>query len=239
MDSGHGQSTKTQRFTIDSDPAAIHRAIVQDGVAVIERFISPELVQKLNRDFDARLAADRNRPKADDTGRQKFWLADFIPEQVARVHNLVDFSHVFGHEMLNHELMHKVCRLTFEESGDYWLGYSAVLENGPGAPEQQWHRDQPSYRLVKQGPNAPQGMLNFFTALTDFDAETGRTQYIWGSNKLDELGTPDADHPIERVGLKAGDATVIGGNITHRGSANLSDQFRRTGLRGRIGTGAL
>ncbi|KAG5998981.1 hypothetical protein E4U43_002332 [Claviceps pusilla] len=166
MESRHGQSAKTQRFTIDSDPAPIHCAIVQDGVTVIERFISPELVQKPNRGL-------RRTPGCR--------------------------SHVFRHEMLHHELRHKVCRLTFEESGDYWLGYSAVLENGPGAPEQQWHRDQPSYPLVKQGSNAPQGMLNFFTALTDFDAETGRTQYIWGSNKLDELGTPDADHPIESM----------------------------------------
>ncbi|KAG5913188.1 hypothetical protein E4U53_004969 [Claviceps sorghi] len=70
-------------------------------------------------------------------------------------------------------------------------------------------------------------MLNFFTALTDLDHETGRTQYVWGSNKRQELGTPDAQHPVEHVALKAGDTTIVGGKVTHRGSANLSAKFRR------------
>ncbi|KAG5971522.1 hypothetical protein E4U58_007484 [Claviceps cyperi] len=229
MTSQHQEHARTKRFSIQSDPAEIHRAIVEDGVAIVEGFLTPEQVQKLNKDADAPLKADREQlklkpDKKDDT---HFWLADFIPDHVARVHNLVDFSYCFRHEILNHELLHKICRLTFQESGDYWLGYGAVIENGPGTTEQKWHRDQPRYPLVKEGPDAPEGMLNFFTALTDFDAETGKTQYILGSNKRVELGEPDADHPIEYVGLKAGDTTIVSGKITHRGSDNRSDKMRR------------
>nr|ATW01306.1 EasH [Claviceps gigantea] len=218
---------RTKRFSMDSDPVAIHQAIVEDGVAVIEGFLTPEQVEKLNRDVDARLLAYRNRARPEVTDKQKLWTADFVLEHVARVHNLVDFSHVFRHEILNHGLLHEICRRTFWESGDYWLGFGAVIENGPGTEQQKWHRDQPIYPLVKQGPDAPEGMLNFFTALTDLDDETGRTQYIWGSNKWEELGTPDALHPIENVALKAGDTTIVSGKVTHRGSANLSRKFRR------------
>ncbi|KAG6072263.1 hypothetical protein E4U15_007017 [Claviceps sp. LM218 group G6] len=229
MTTQHQEHARTKRFSIQSDPAEIHRAIVEDGVAIIEGFLTPEQVQKLNKDADAPLKADRekSRLKPDKTDDTEFWLADLILDHVARVHNLVDFSHCFRHEILNHELLHKICRLTFQESGDYWLGYGAVIENGPGTSEQIWHRDQPNLPLVKEGPDAPEGMLNFFTALTDFDAETGKTQYIWGSNKWAELGEPDADHPIEYVGLKPGDTTIVSGKITHRGSHNRSDKMRR------------
>ncbi|KAG5913187.1 hypothetical protein E4U53_004968 [Claviceps sorghi] len=141
MESNHAQ--RTQRFSIDSDPEAIHRAVVEDGVAVVQGFLPPEQVRKLNRDVDAPLLADRNRPRPQGTDTDKLWMADFIPEHVARVHNLVDFSHVFRHEVLNHPLLHAVCRRTFWDSGDYWLGYGAVIENGPGTEQQKWHRDQP------------------------------------------------------------------------------------------------
>nr|AEV21219.1 putative oxygenase [Periglandula ipomoeae] len=228
MNSQHQQHIGTKRFSVNSDPVAVHRAIVEDGVAIIEGFLSLGQVQKLNSDVDAPLNAFRKQPKPAIADAEKLWMADFVPEHVARVHNLVGFSNVFRQEILNHEFMHEICRLTFMESGDYWLGYGAVIENGPGTTEQKWHRDQPDYALIKQGPDAPEGMLNFFTALTEFNSETGRTQYIWGSNKRVELGKPDADHPVVFVGLKPGDTTIVSGKITHRGSDNLSsDKFRR------------
>jgi len=216
-----------KRFCLDSDPTAVHRAIIEDGVAIIQGFLSPEQVERLNRDVDGPLHAFRKQTKPTAKDSKRLWMADFVPEQVARVHNLVGFSTVFRDDIMNHEFMHEICRLTFMESGDYWLGYGAVIENGPGTAEQKWHRDQPEYPLVKQGPGAPEGMLNFFTALTDFNSETGQTQYIWGSDKRVELGEPDDDHPVVFVDLKPGDTTILSGKITHRGSNNLSDELRR------------
>jgi len=227
MNSGLVSRPSPKRFCLNSDPAAVHKAIIEDGVAVIKGFLSPEQVQKLNRDVDAPLDAFRKQEKPPVTNSNRLWMADFVPEHVARVHNLVGFSKVFRHDIMNHEFMHELCRLTFMESGDYWLGYGAVIENGPGTGEQKWHRDQPEYPLIKQGPGTPEGMLNFFTALTDFNSETGRTQYIWGSNNRVELGEPDDDHPVVFVDLEPGDTTVLSGKITHRGSDNLSNELRR------------
>ncbi|KAI1214322.1 PhyH-domain-containing protein [Annulohypoxylon truncatum] len=220
-----------QRFPVTSDGAAVYKALADDGVVIIEGFLSPEQVTKLNRDVDAPLISmreDGKISKPPKEGQSTYWMADIVPQYVQRVHNLVGFSKVFRHEILNHELMHELCRLAFEVSGDYWLGYGAVMENGPGTHEQSWHRDQPNYPLLRSGPGTAEGMLNFFTALTDFTPENGRTQYIWGSHKLVEIGEPDAEHPVVFSDLKAGDTAVLSGKIVHRGSLNATlDTYRR------------
>nr|AGS32042.1 putative oxygenase [Epichloe hybrida]AVA32097.1 EasH [Epichloe hybrida] len=219
---------QVQRFSLTSDPAAVHKALADDGVAIIKGFLSPEQVAKLNADVDPPLFALRQAEKPANPSAASVWMADLHPAHVQRVHNLVGFSKVFRHDILNHELMHDVCRLAFQESGDYWLGYGAAIENGPGTQEQIWHRDQPDYALLKAGPGTAEAMLNFFTALTDFTPETGMTQYIWGSHKRVELGEPDAEHPVVFTKLKAGDTAVLSGKIVHRGSANATpDVFRR------------
>ncbi|KAG6117445.1 hypothetical protein E4U13_001073 [Claviceps humidiphila] len=58
--------------------------------------------------------------------------------------------------ILNHELLHEICRLAFQDSGDYCLNYGSVHQKWPGTSEQNWRRDQPKYPLVKEGPDAPE-----------------------------------------------------------------------------------
>lgn len=219
-----------QRFPTTAKAPAVYQALAADGVVIIEGFLSSEQVAKLNQDVDPRLAALRQEAKIakPPTPSPPYWLADLVAPEVKRVHNLVDFSNVFRHDILNHELMHEICRMTFEESGDYWLGYGAVIENGPGTKEQPWHRDQLTHPLLKTGPGTVEGMLNFFTAMTDFTPENGLTQYIWGSQKLVEQAEPDIEHPVVLTELKAGDTAVLSGKIMHRGSLNASsDVYRR------------
>ncbi|KHN96027.1 uncharacterized protein MAM_06132 [Metarhizium album ARSEF 1941] len=138
-----------QRFAVNSDPAAVHRATVEEGVAVVEGFLSPGQVQKLNGDVTAPLDAFCKQPKSAAPDAKRPWMADFVSEHVSRAHNLVGFSHVFRHEIPKHEFMHEICRQTLLASGDYWLRYVAVIENGPGTSEQKWHRGQPDCGSVK------------------------------------------------------------------------------------------
>ncbi|KAI1478852.1 PhyH-domain-containing protein [Daldinia eschscholtzii] len=231
-----------QRFPATSDGAAVYKALADDGVVIIEGFLSQEQVEKLNADVDHPLVSLRESGKLEKTfkeGQSTFWMTELVPQYVQRVHNLVDFSRVFRHDVLNHELLHQLCTLAFEPSGDYWLGYSAVIENGPGTKEQFWHRDQPNYPLLRSGPGTAEGMLNFFTALTDFTPENGRTQYIWNSHKRVEIGEPDAEHPVLFSDLKAGDTAVLSGKMVHRGSANITSDFYRRALATMIIPGVL
>jgi verruculogen synthase len=223
-------SPKIQRFSADADPETVWKAVQADGVAIIEGFLSADQVAQVNKDVDPPLHELRKKEgtikKAPD-GLPSYWMADRVPECVQRVHNIVGFSKVFRHDILNHKLLHGICERAFEPSGDYWLGYGTVIDNGPKTELQPWHRDQPNYPLLRSGPDAPEGMLNFFTCLSDFTRETGVTEYMWNSNKRVEIGEVDDEHPVVWEEVKAGDTAVLSGKMVHRGSANLSDIWRR------------
>jgi verruculogen synthase len=163
-----------QRYPVTAGSAAIIQALQDDGVVIIEGFLTPEQVEKFNDEVNPRLDAIQQGGNT-DKGSLKGSLANRLPVQQRRVHNLAGFSRTFRHDILNHELMHAICQKTFEVSGDYWLASGAVIDNSPGTPEQILHRDQPSYPVLKTGPTAPQGLVNFFTALTDFTKESGAT----------------------------------------------------------------
>ncbi|KAE8348772.1 hypothetical protein BDV28DRAFT_161054 [Aspergillus coremiiformis] len=176
-----------QWFPANVNTTAVYKAIADDGVAIIEGFLSLDQ-----------------------------WL-----------HNIVGFSKVFRDDVLNHELMHGICRRAFETVGDYWMGYGSVIENGPGREAQPWHRDQPNHPLLNTGPGSPEAMLNFFTVLMDFTRETGVTEFMWNTHQRVELGEPDADHPVVWSALQASDTAVLSGKMVHQGSANQSDSYRR------------
>ncbi|RYP54387.1 hypothetical protein DL768_000804 [Monosporascus sp. mg162] len=201
------------------EAGAVHKTLTDYGVVIIEGFLSPEQVAKLNGDVDPRLAALRQEGKTAKPPTQvspspwipdlpqaraspSHWMADLVPPQVKWVHNLVDFSKVFCHEILNHELLHDVRRMAFEESGDYWLAYDAVIESGPGTQEQVWHRDWPNYASPKAG--------------------AGTTEA--------EMDKPDAEHPAVLSELKSGDSAVLSGKMVHRGSVNATQYSHRQAL---------
>jgi ectoine hydroxylase-related dioxygenase (phytanoyl-CoA dioxygenase family) len=78
------------------------------------------------------------------------------------------------------------------------------------------------------GPAAPEAIVNFLIALTDFTDENGATRVIPGSHKwadYDDRGTPEMTIPVE---MKAGDAVFYSGKMVHGGGANrTTDQYRR------------
>lgn len=131
-----------ETISIQLDPAEINWAIVEDDVAMIEGFLTHDTPTRWMTSFAI------TRPVS-----TTWWT-----------------SAVMTPYILNHELLHEICRLAFQYSGDYCLNYGSVHKKWPGTSKQNWRRDQPKYPLVKEGPDAPEGMLNFFTASADFDA---------------------------------------------------------------------
>ncbi|KAF7597146.1 hypothetical protein BBP40_009484 [Aspergillus hancockii] len=224
-----GTEPQIKRFSVTADPDTIFQAYQEDGVVIIQGFLSPEQLDKFNREVNPRLAHQRQGYQPSLKARlMEGSLSALLPPQQKRVHNLAGFSKVFRHDILNHGLMHELCRRAFAATGDYWLSSGAVIENGPGTPEQGWHRDQPSYPVIQAGPGTAEGMVNFFTALTDFTAEAGATQFMHGSHKV--VGIPDGDpnHPMLIAEMKAGDSVLLSGKLVHRGGLNnTSDFFRR------------
>ncbi|GFF57464.1 hypothetical protein IFM51744_09221 [Aspergillus udagawae] len=224
---GTSATPQIKRFRVTDNVDTILQAFKEDGVVILQGFLSDEQLAKFNSEVDPRLAHQRqgNPPM----NLMKGSLASVLPPEQKRVHNLVGFSKVFRHEILNHGLMHEISRRVFAPLGDYWLASGAVIDNAPGTPEQIWHRDEPSLPIFRTEPDRPEGLINFFTALTDFTTESGATQFIWGSHRRVEVGVPDADHPVVQAEVKAGDSILLSGKMVHRGGRNsATDYYRRS-----------
>jgi verruculogen synthase len=221
--------TKPQikRFFVTADPDAIFKAYQEDGVVIIKGFLNLEQLANFNREVDPHLERQRHGNRPSKAKLMEGSLASILPPQQKRVHNLVGFSKVFRHDILNHGLMHVLCRRAFSVTGDYWLASGAVIDNGPGTPEQIWHRDQPSYPVIQMGPGSAEGLVNFFTALTDFTARAGATQFLWHSHKVDGIPDGDPNHPIVLAEVKAGDSILLSGKMVHRGGDNSTLNFFR------------
>jgi verruculogen synthase len=220
---------EVRRFPVTADAAEVVKALSDDGVVIIEKFLSADQVIRFNAEIDPVMKNNWSLSERRASSKPSPWLVDILGPWTRRVHNAVEVSKVFRHEVLNHNLMHDISRLALEAHGDYWLSSSGIIENCPGAKRQSWHRDQAPNTLFQQGPDKPSILLNFFTALTDFDDETGYTEYIWHSHKEVAVIDPDEEHPIVVTKLKAGDAALLSGNIVHRGPDNVSEErYRRS-----------
>ncbi|OGE48059.1 hypothetical protein PENARI_c033G07768 [Penicillium arizonense] len=219
-----------KRFSVVADPDTIFQAYQDDGVVIIEGFLNAEQLANFNREVNPHLERLRHGNQPSKAKLMEGSLASLLPPQQKRVHNLVGFSKVFRHDVLNHDLMHELCRRAFSVTGDYWLASGAVIDNGPGTPKQIWHRDQPSYPVIQVGPGSAEGLVNFFTALTDFTAKAGATQFLWHSHKVDGIPDGDSNHPMVIAEVKAGDSILLSGKMVHRGGDNSTPNFVRRSL---------
>ncbi|GFF78873.1 putative oxygenase [Aspergillus udagawae] len=218
---------RIRRFPPGADPDAILKAFREDGVVILEGFLTPEQVDRFNCEMKPHLAKVRG-------GNVRFGPMDTSLETTLeperrRIHNLAGLSETFRQDILNHPLVHELCGRIFAEFGDYWQSAGVVIDCAPGTPEQFLHRDQPEQRLFKIGPDAPDGYVNFITALTDFTETNGATRFVWGSHR-DWIDQPDENHPILFAEMKAGDSVFLTGKIVHGGSFNSTTDFYRSSV---------
>ncbi|KAF7716744.1 Verruculogen synthase [Penicillium ucsense] len=216
-----------QRIPLKAGAKKVLEAFWEDGVVIIEGFLSPEQVQSLNSEADPYVARLRQRDSQGDEGVFNSSLAKLLPSPQKRVHNLAGKSPTFRNEVLNHPLMHELAKQIFEPLGDYWVVSGVILDNAPGTPAQDWHHDQRISPVFNNSGDAPDTFINFFTAMTDFTAETGATEYLWHSHRMEGITGPSDDHPRMIAEMKAGDTCLLSGKIMHRGGANDSEQTTR------------
>ncbi|KAL4928046.1 phytanoyl-CoA dioxygenase family protein [Aspergillus undulatus] len=217
-----------KRFSNTDDRDTIFKALEEEGVVIIKNFLTGEQVSKINRDVDPLVARQREGPSP--LKPMEGSLAALLPPQQKRVHNLTGVSKVFRQDILNHELVHDLCRRFFPSTEDYWLLTAAIIDHGPGTPPQVWHRDWLSHPMVRSGPDDPGMLISFFTAMTDFTAESGATEFVSGSHKVVELSPPDAAHPMMLAEMKAGDCFLTSNKMVHRGGANNTTDYYRRGM---------
>ncbi|MFF7441609.1 phytanoyl-CoA dioxygenase family protein [Streptomyces sp. NPDC008122] len=197
----------------------------EDGGVIIEGLLTPEQVERFNREIEQPLQKLAAGSKHEDE-----FVAEFHGKNTKRLTNLVTLSETFRREVIDHDLVHALADAVYlDESGTYWMTTAQVIEIGPGNAAQFLHRDLENYfPFVGMGPAGPEVTVNFLIALTDFSEENGATRVIPGSNHWEDFedrGTPEQTIPAL---MRAGDALFFSGKTVHGGGANVtSDEYRR------------
>lgn len=206
----------------------IFNTMMEAGGVIIENFLTDKQINRLNQDLDKPFHEFR----AGSSNEGELYKI-FHGEQTKRLTNLVTHSEVFRYEILDYELLYEILDLVYSEScnGSYWMGSAQAIEIGPGNTAQPLHRDQGQYRVFDLlGPSAPEAMVNFLIAVTEFTEENGATRVIPGSHKWQDFGVEgDPDKTIPAI-MKPGDALFITGKTIHGGGANTTEDERRRGI---------
>ncbi|KAB8075087.1 PhyH-domain-containing protein [Aspergillus leporis] len=212
-----------RRMPMSAGTEAILSALQEDGCVIIQGFLSSDQVNNLNSEVDPHLKEIQLK--------RSTYQEDHLVHMKRKGH-LALISKTFRKDLLNHNLMHEICKKTFGPvAGDYWMTVSSVLEIGPGYKGQKLHREQDGIPICNaMGKDCPEAMLNFLVALTEFTSENGATCVIPRSHTWEDfsnLGSPEQTVPAE---MDAGDAVLFSGKMVHGAGQNQTANFHRRAL---------
>ncbi|KAB8255423.1 hypothetical protein BDV32DRAFT_130704 [Aspergillus pseudonomiae] len=212
------------RLPASTDPEEIYQTLRRAGVLIVEGLLSQDQVRELNRELDGPLAGTSSGSK-----HNVDLIQDFHGSNTKRLTNVPTHSKIFRHEILENNLVHAVAERVFHEnSGTYWMGAAQVIQIGPGNKAQPLHRDQGQFPVFNYlGPKAPEAVINFLIALTDFTEENGATRLIPDSHLWEDYSDLGSSEQTLPATMKAGDVIVLSGKTVHGGGENKTTDFQR------------
>jgi len=223
-----------ERFTVSADAAtnadAIASAIGRDGAAIIEGLLPLDVVERVNDEVEAAVAA------ADpDEAYFNPVMSAFHGPQTKQVAGVPGISRTFATDVMCHPLLLALCdRILLPSCASYQLNLGHLLQRGPGSEEQWLHRDEAVWSDLPQ-PH-PEVQVASVIAFVDFTKENGATRLVPGSHRWPERNLTPAEQASARkpepdeiayAEMPAGSAVVYSGGTIHAGGANSTDVQRR------------
>jgi ectoine hydroxylase-related dioxygenase (phytanoyl-CoA dioxygenase family) len=180
--------------------------VAEQGYAVLEGVIEPELVDALAADL-SRLEAELGSVPADNL---------FEGRRTTRIYNLL------AHGKLYEQVpIHPGVLAVVEQVLDPGLLVSSLssIAIGPGERAQPLHADDQMIPLPRPHPAI---ICNTMWALTDFTEENGATRLVPGSHLADHAPDPFAHHQTVAAEMEKGSVLVFVGSIWHGGAESAS-----------------
>ncbi|RFU33825.1 hypothetical protein B7463_g2494, partial [Scytalidium lignicola] len=226
----------TQRVSPDVPIEDIFGLLKRDGGVVVEKLLSRETIEQSNREIAARLEADKS------------WSGTFFPGETRRAPGLNSFAPTYTKNHLMNPIYQAVCRHFLTTKNTFWWGKeqktsvslpqvsaSTAIQIGPGAPDQEIHRDDYIHHYVheeisewvdERDLNTRESAIGLFVAGSRATIANGATRYIPGSHLWGNEREPVEDD-VFYAELDVGDAFLMLSSCYHGGSANRStDEFR-------------
>ena len=198
-------------------------ALAEDGYFIIEDFLSPAQLARINTYLDATLGERQGRN-------------NFEGERTERIYTLVARDPVFEELVEDPRILRLLDQLFLP---NYLLTASQAIVISPGETPQPWHTDDSFYPVPRPRPMIS---LSTIVAVEDFVPENGATQVIPGSHRWDDARiqgiymtgsemdaerAQDLESQSITVSMPAGACLVFAGTLVHRGGGNRSTRTRR------------
>jgi ectoine hydroxylase-related dioxygenase (phytanoyl-CoA dioxygenase family) len=208
-------------FETDANPDAISNCLTEDGVVIVRGVLTPDILDAFNAEIDTHFAADGQAERAymNDT------VKAFFGKQTSHLSGLAGKSQTFRDQVLCHDLLMAVCDHVLRPNcAVYQLNFADVMDRGPGAPAQIFHRDDGIW------PHLPRQdfPLEFATmiAMGPFTPQMGSTRIVPGSHRWPK-DREAQESEVVAVELEPGDAAFYLGSTLHAGGANNTGHRRR------------
>ncbi|MCZ6512867.1 MAG: phytanoyl-CoA dioxygenase family protein [Nitrospinae bacterium] len=184
------------------------------GFSVLEGIIPKNELENFRNQIDKVY-----RIQEEEFGRDD--MAEISELNVARA--LLVYDEYFL-KMIVHETIQKIVKLFL---GDYFIiNLQNAIISLPNEPHHQssWHRDLPYQNFVISQPIA----INAFYCIDDFSSETGGTELIPYTHKMETLPSDDfiGRHKVA-LNCPAGSVVIFDSMLLHRAGFNSSRNIRR------------
>lgn len=200
------------RFQRQDDTARVIEALRADGVAIVERCVDDELVDKVAAEL---------RPHFDTIGGRD--QNDFNGFRTLRVYAIPARSRTAAELIAHDKVLEIADQILLAHCINYRIGSCSAIEILPGEVRQRLHLDDAIYPIKMPGV---QLQVSALWALTDFTEENGATHVLPGSHRDDfRISIPKAEETVQAT-MPKGSLLLYLGSTWHGGGANRSDSPR-------------
>ena len=202
---------------VDDVVAALH----EHGAVIVEAVLDTGLLSRFNAELDPIL--DQVSPKRSYLNPA---LDLFYGDRVRQITGVASRSRIFAEEVLCHPFYMGMCDAVLGPNcASYQLNVAQVMDRGPGAEQQFFHRDEDVWVHLPR-PHAEVELASVI-ALVDFTRELGATVVAPGSHRWERGRQPEPDE-LAYAEMPAGSAVLYLGSTIHAGGKNsTSDRWRR------------